>query len=406
MTLVRLGHLTHWTFLGAACLLALGWLWQALQWIRFGPTLPDLTRLPAASPQPAAGDQPQLTVIVPACNEQASIQTTLRSLLGSTGIRLQVIAVNDRSTDQTGALIDSLAADFASAASPHSLQVLHIAQLPPGWLGKPHALASAAALAQSDWLLFTDGDLVFAPQALSLALGYAQADQTDHLILMPDWILKSFGERAMHGAMHALSCWTLHLWRVADPKARDFLGVGAFNLLRRSTYEALGGFASLRMEVLEDVRLGWRLKRAGFRQRVVLGPGLAAVRWSQGAWGVVRNLEKNLFALYRFSVPVTLAACFGVALQIVLPLAALATAGPARLAGLVTLAAITAIYLASARVTRVPPAYVLVYPFAWALFLFAMLRSMTLALVRGGVTWRGTLYPLAELRKSAGSHWN
>jgi len=215
--------------------------------------------------------------------------------------------------------------------------------------------------------------------------------------------MKSFGERAMHGAMHALSCWTLHLWRVADPGARDFLGVGAFNLIRRSTYQALGGFESQPMEVLEDLRLGWRLKRAGFRQRVVLGPELAAVRWSHGAWGVVRNLEKNLFALYRFSVPVTLAACFGVALQIVLPLAAIA--GPARLAGLVTLAAIAAIYLAAARLTRVPPAYFLVYPFAWVLFLFAMLRSMTLALVRGGVTWRGTLYPLAELRKAAGSHW-
>ena len=396
-------HLAHWTFLTAAWLHALGWLWQALQWLRFGPTLPDLTRFPAAWPLPTDDNQPQLTVIVPACNEQTSIQTTLRSLLGSTGIRLQVIAVNDRSTDQTGPLMDHLAADFAATASPHSLQVLHITHLPAGWLGKPHALATAAALAQSDWLLFTDGDVVFAPQTLSLALGYAQADHADHLVLMPDWTMKSFGERAMHGAMHALSCWTLHLWRVADPGARDFLGVGAFNLIRRSTYQALGGFESQPMEVLEDLRLGWRLKRAGFRQRVVLGPELAAVRWSHGAWGVVRNLEKNLFALYRFSVPVTLAACFGVALQIVLPLAAIA--GPARLAGLVTLAAIAAIYLAAARLTRVPPAYFLVYPFAWVLFLFAMLRSMTLALVRGGVTWRGTLYPLAELRKAAGSHW-
>ena len=395
-------------FLGFVWLLALGWLWQLWQWLSNFPSLVDLTQIPHES-LPAlpvdSGDTPQLTVIVPACNEEVSIEATLRSLLASEEIRLQILAVDDRSTDRTGEIMEQVAAEASTVSIRHTLQVLHIRELPSGWLGKPHALATAAQSAQSEWILCTDADVLFAPRAASLALGYALAVQADHLILMPDWTMKSHGEAAMHGALHALSTWTLRLWRVADPAARDSLGVGAFNLIRRSAYEALGGFAALRMEVLEDLRFGRMLKRSGYRQRVVLGPGLAAVRWSRGAWGVVRNLEKNLFALYRYNIVLTLFACLGLAVQITLPLAAIIAGGTTRLAGIVTYTAIAGLYVASRKVTRVPPVYVLVYPLAASLFLFAMLRSMILVLVRGGVIWRGTLYSLKDLRANTGRFW-
>ncbi len=389
-----------------AWLFALGWLWQALQWLLHGSELPDLTRLPLPRlPDPIPGAY-HLTVVVPACNEESSIAQTLRSLLSSQDIRLQIIAINDRSTDSTGQIIDQVAAEFAMSSSPHSLQALHITELPAGWLGKPHALALGAQRSTTPWILFTDGDVSFDAHALVRALAYAESEEADHLVLMPDWVMGSPGECAMHGAMHAIAGWTLRMWKVADPTARDFLGVGAFNLLRRSAYDALGGFESLRMEVLEDVRLGWRVKRAGYRQRLALGPGLARVRWSHGAWGVVRNLEKNLFSLYRFRVLLATMAIAGVAVQIALPLVALAVGGAPRLAAVAIGVALLVVYSRSAHITRVPPGYVLLYPFAAALFLFAMVRSMALALIRGGVTWRGTLYPLAELRKAAGPFWN
>lgn len=380
-----------------------------MQWIGNLSKVLDLTRLARSAPPPLApGDAglPQLTVIVPACNESVSIAATLGSLLASRGVRLQILAVNDRSTDETGKIMEEIAAQALHQNPDITLQVIAIATLPEGWLGKPHALHTAARLAQSDWLLFTDGDVVFAPDALALALRYAVTERADHLVLMPDWTLKSHGEAAMLGAMHALSVWTMRLWRVADPRARDFIGVGAFNLIRRSAYEQVGGFEALRMEVLEDLRLGWKVKRAGYRQRVVFGPGLAAVRWAKGAWGVVHNLEKNLFALYRFQVGRTLLICLGLAIQIFLPLAALIVGGWARAGAMVMYAAVAGIYVASRGVTRVRPWYVLVYPVAATLFLFAMLRSMTLALVRGRVLWRGTFYSLKELRAHAGAFWN
>lgn len=394
-----------WIFPTLTWLLAFGWLWQLVQWLLHFPELDDLNRISLQYLPDWGADSPQLTVVVPACNEESSIAATLRSLLNSEGIRLQIIAVNDRSTDSTGEIIDAVAEQYRPTAGIHTLQLIHIKELPLGWLGKPHAVSTAAALAEAEWILFTDGDVLFAPPAANLALRYALEKKTDHLVLMPDWTMKSVGEAAMHGAMHALSTWTLRLWRVADPKAKDFLGVGAFNLVRRDVYKELGGFASLRMEVLEDVRFGWKLKRAGYRSRVVLGPGLAAVRWSEGAWGVVRNLEKNLFSLYRFNVPITVFACLGLAVQIVWPIAAIVHGGWARWGGFAVYAAIAGLYGVSSKVTRVRPVYVVLYPLAASLFLFAMVRSMTLALVRGGVKWRGTLYSLKELRSNAGRFW-
>lgn len=411
---MSVAFIVGWLIPGIGWLLAIGWYWQALGWILHVDELVDLNRLPSRylqdfshSVRPTKNG-PQLAVIVPACNEQASVEATLRSLLASEGIRLQILAVDDRSTDETGNIMERLGAEFAATSgneSGHSLQILHIEELPRGWLGKPHALATAARLAQAEWLLFTDGDVLFAPPALALALHYSINERADHVVLMPDWTTKTYGEAAMHGAIHALSSWTLRLWRVADPRARDFLGIGAFNLVRKSTYEALGGFESLRMEVLEDLRFGWTVKRAGYRQRVVLGPGLAAVRWSHGAWGVVRNLEKNLFALYRYNTPVAVLACMGLALQIVWPLAAIAVGGWSRVAGIAVYLAIALVYVASRKVTRVPVGYVVAYPFAAGLFLFAVLRSTVLALVRRGVIWRGTRYSLRELRAHAGRFW-
>ena len=395
----------HWGFAASVWLLALGWFWQAWLWWRNLDSVVDINYFNFIYLRGLSESSPQLTVVVPACNEQDSIAATLRSLLASEGLRLQIVAVNDRSTDETGARMENVRQQFLNKNIDHSLDVIHIKELSCGWLGKPHALATGAAQAQAEWILFTDGDVLFAPEALARALQYAIAERADHLVVMPDWITGTRGEAAMHGAMHALTTWTMRLWQVNDPAAKAFLGVGAFNLVRRGAYEDLGGFRALQMEVLEDLRLGWMVKRAGMRQRVVLGPGLVSVRWAHGAWGVVRNLEKNLFALHRYSTALTLLSCAGLAAQIAWPLLGLIAGGWARAGGAAIFVAIAAVYAVSRRVTRVPVGYVVVFPLAAGVFLFALVRSMTLALWRGGVVWRGTLYSLRELRAHAGRFW-
>jgi glycosyltransferase involved in cell wall biosynthesis len=398
-------HLAWLAFEGMCWLLAAAWLVQAWLVVRGMPLLPDLTEIESALPTIEPSDGPNVTVVVPACNEEATIEATVQSLMASEGLRLQVIAVDDRSTDRTGQRMDALADAWQAGAGQHTLEVIHIRELPQGWLGKPHAMAMAAERARAPWILFTDGDVLFAPWALELALRQTQAVRSDHLILVPTLILKSVGERAMLAAMQVLSQWTIRLWRVANPKAKDFIGVGGFNLIRREAYEKVGGFESLRMEVLDDLRLGWKVKRAGMRQHVALGPGLVRIRWIEGALAVVRLTEKNGFAVYRYRVGLTLLAAAGLALDAALPLAALVAGGWTALAGVLTYAAIAAVYAANRRVTQVSAWHAALFAPAVAVVTYAFLRSAVLTRARGGVKWRGTLYPLRELRRFAGRGW-
>jgi glycosyltransferase involved in cell wall biosynthesis len=398
-------YLAWLAFEGMCWLLAAAWLVQAGLVARGMPTLPDLTKMGDELPAVAAGAGPDVTVVVPACNEEATIVATLQSLLASTGVGLQVIAVDDRSTDGTGACMESVAAEWRSSGGAHTLEVIHVQELPQGWLGKPHAMAIAAERARAPWLLFTDGDVLFVPNAMELALRQAQAVRADHLILVPTLILKSAGERAMLAAMQVLSQWTIRLWRVANPKAKDFMGVGGFNLIRHDAYRQVGGFEALRMEVLDDLRLGWKVKRAGLRQHVALGPGLVRIRWIEGSLAVVRLVEKNGFAVYRFRLGLTLLACIGLALHAVFPVVAMIVGGWTALAGVLTYAGIAMVYEGNRRVTQVSAWHAVLFAPAVAVVIIAFLRSALLTLTRGGVMWRGTLYPLSELRRAAGRGW-
>ncbi len=387
-------------------MLALGWLWHAVAALRGMPRLPYLaaqaeTAIPLRSPSEGR----HLSVVVPACNEESAIEATLRSLLASTGLQLEIIAVDDRSTDRTGQLMDEVAAEAAANKLPHRLHVVHISELPAGWLGKPHAMAVGAQRATAPWVLFTDGDVLFHSQALELALREALAANADHLILVPTLIMKTIGERAMLAAMQALSQWTIRLWKVADPRARDFVGVGGFNLVRREVYEKVGGFEALRMEVLDDLRFGWRVKRAGFSQHVAFGPGLVRIRWIEGALSVIDLVEKNGFALYRYRTGLAGLACMGLAVQAVLPIAALAFGGWTMAAGAMTYVAIGLVYAANRRITQVSPWMAFLFAPAAAIVTLALLRSMILAMVRRGIDWRGTRYSLHELRRHAGRGW-
>jgi len=398
-------HLAWQAFEGVCWLLAAAWLVQAALVLRGMPRLPDLTEIASTLPELECGARPDVTVVVPASNEEATIEATLRSLLASAGVRLQVIAVDDRSTDDTGARMDRVAEEWQASSGLHTLEVKHVQELAQGWLGKPHAMALAAKRAQAPWILFTDGDVFFAPSALQLALRQAQAVRADHLILVPTLILKTVGERAMLAAMQTLSQWTIRLWRVSNPKAKDFIGVGGFNLIRRAAYEKVGGFDALRMEVLDDLRLGWTVKRAGLRQHVALGPWLVRIRWIDGALAVVKLVEKNGFAIYRYRIGLTLLACVGLALHVIVPLAALAAGGWMMLAGVLTYAGIAMVYESNRRMTQVSAWHAVLFAPAVAVVIYAFVRSMVLTLARRGVTWRGTLYPLSELRRAAGRDW-
>ncbi|HEY5255607.1 MAG TPA: glycosyltransferase, partial [Acidobacteriaceae bacterium] len=249
----------HGRFLFAifAWIIAAAWLSRVIPALWMLPRVPNLLRDSFAAP----ATWPSVTVVVPAKDEAIAIQRSLRSLVDCDYPNLQVVAVDDRSTDATGHLMDELA---ASPDSRGRLRVLHVTELPDGWLGKPHAMVLAADGATSDWLLFTDADVIFDPRAIRLAIQFAEQSRGDHMVLYPTLILRGIAEKMLIGFFQSVSALAGRPWKIADPKAtKDYIGVGAFNLIRRPVYEALGGYAELRMEVLEDMRLGFRAKREG-----------------------------------------------------------------------------------------------------------------------------------------------
>ncbi len=388
-------------FAGFAWLIAAAWLWRVLPALRMLPSVPNLLEQKYLADDPAK--LPSLTVIVPAKDEAAAIERCLRSLLASEYRDLRVVAIDDRSTDDTGRLMDKVAAE---PAAQNRLRVLHVTELPGGWLGKPHAMALAASGADSDWLLFTDADVIFAPDALGRAVAFANESGADHFVLYPTLILHGWAERMLIAFFQSVSALAGRPWKISDPKSkRDYIGVGAFNLIRRSVYESLGGYTELRMEVLEDMRLGYRVKRAGYAQRVAFGKDLIRIRWAESALGILNNLSKNLFAVFRFRPALVVGACIGMALFCLTPFAALAFPGGPRWAGIVTLISLLLLNLRYARLTDISSVYLILFPVATLMFLWTLLRSMILVLWRGGVLWRGTLYPLKELRRQAGPLW-
>lgn len=376
-----------------AWIVAIGWIYKVVEASLGMPRIPDLLdehydRLPEGTPT--------LTVIVPGRNEERDVTTCLESLLAQDYSNVEIVAVDDRSTDATGTLMDTLA-----AAHPRQLSVIHIEELPPEWLGKTHAMAVAAAESRSKWVLFTDADILFRADALRRSLVYAVESGADHLVTLPTPVIRRWDEGMVLGFFQIFGMWGARPWKIADPKARlDAIGVGAFNLVRRDAYEQIGGFKALRMEIVEDIGLGRRIKAAGLAQRIAFAQGLVRVHWAAGAWGLVEVLTKNLFAAFRFNVLPALGACLWLAAFCVAPVLGLLVRGT-RLPALLTLFAIGWTYRLYGRVSGISSWQALLSPFGALLFLYALLRSIVTTLRQGGVVWRGTFYPLATLRRFA-----
>jgi glycosyltransferase involved in cell wall biosynthesis len=411
------GELWRDTLQWGAWALALAWLIKSSNAIRYLPEVPNLTGVEwDVEPE----GTPSLAVVVPARNEAENIAATLDSLLASDYAGLKIIAVNDRSTDATGTIMDTYAVvarrpqvSKARPGAPGSvvnetasvvheagrLQVVHIEELTEGWLGKVFALSVATERSESEYVLYTDADVLFSPSILRRAVAHAEATQADHLVVLPTMLVKTWGEGMVIGFCQIFGMWASRLWKVNDPQSRrDLIGVGAFNLVRRSALEELGGWLPQRMSVVEDITLGRRMKAARMRQRVAFAPGLVLVHWAKGARGVVEGMTKNLFSLFNFQPLLLLWACGWVGALFLLPLAGLLWWSTMPAAA-IALCSIGAAYRTMGEISQIDAQYAWLYPLGAMAFIGAMLRSMVVVLGQGGVVWRGTHYALDQLRQ-------
>ena len=362
--------------------------WLAAGWICWR----GWKRLPRLESDGPTGPYPPLSVIVPARNEAMALPRSIPSLIGQAYPDLEVIVLDDRSTDGTDQVLQSFA-----GVSPR-LQMIRIEALPEGWLGKTHALWIGSKRARGDWLLFTDGDVIFHPECLKIAVAYAETHQVDHLVVIPRVDAEGFWEPVLVSCFGLLFGLALRPWQATDPRSSAFIGIGAFNLIRRSAYLAIGTHSALANAVVDDLELGRRVKQAGLRQAAVRGEEQVRVRWQVGLSGVVSGLEKNAFAGMRYSPVRTATTILTLAALGILPFVG-ATLGPARYLWGVAACAVCTLQATHARRAALPVWSALLHPLAIVVLIYAISRSTFLALRRGSVEWRGTSYPLASLRR-------
>jgi hypothetical protein len=374
--------------IGAVGLLA--WFVRALQSQRFAGRALRLGR-----ERPGGADSlPRLSIVVPARNEEAAVEQAMRTLLAVDYPDVEILAVDDRSTDRTGAILDGLAAE-----SPR-LRVLHVRELPAGWLGKNHALHLGARRASGEYILFTDADVHFEPTALRRAVRAAVDRGLDHLVLLPEVVVQGFWETLFVTYFATGFVFIFLPWKVADPRSKVYVGVGAFNLVRREAYRRAGGHAALPMDVVDDLKLGKRLRESGARQEYGFSDGLVRVRWAVGLQGMVDALTKNMFAALGFRVASALSLTLTMLLLVAWPGVGLLVGpwGP-RLLCAGALASMVWMVRTVRPVLRGSPLYALAFPVAALLMTYTICRSVSRTYRQGGVVWRGTLYPLEELRK-------
>jgi glycosyltransferase involved in cell wall biosynthesis len=342
----------------------------------------------------ADADWPEVTIVVPARNEQSALRPALSSLLKLDYPNLRIVAVDDRSTDQTGPIMDELA-----AADPR-LQVIHLTDLPPGWLGKNHASFLGASQTRSPWILFTDADVLFHADALKVTIDAAEQRGLHHLVLVPGHVHGGFWENLMVLTFGLVVFLHYKPWLARIPSRGHFIGLGAFNLVSRKAYEAVGTHKSLAMEVADDLKLGKRIKQHGFRQDVFDGRFLATVRWQVGLRGVVRGMTKNAFAGLDYSLLRALTASASFITMCLLPYVfAILAPGYARLGFIAALCLLHGVFFFVVWANRLNPLLSCLLPVSLAVFLFAVWRSVIITCRNRGVRWRGTFYPLDDLRR-------
>jgi cellulose synthase/poly-beta-1,6-N-acetylglucosamine synthase-like glycosyltransferase len=368
---------------------ALFWIVLLLQSIRHVGAMRKLEAEPTTEPP---SGWPTLAILFAGRNEEAVVESAARSMVALDYPRFEVVAVDDRSTDATGAILDRLSDEL-----PH-LRVVHITELPTDWLGKCHALQTAADAATANWLLFTDADVIYEPSALRRAVALAERESLDHLTLAPDTVTETFGERTFMAMFCLMFAITTPPWSVADRRRRAAMGVGAFNLVRADTFRAVGGFGRIRLSIDDDMKLGKLLKWCGYRTLAVLGTRCVSVRWQSGLWNMIRGIEKNFFAALDFRPELVLTGSSVMIAIGIMPHIGLFV-GPwwTRLLCALGIAA-AARLLTDWAPARVRWYHVLALPFGAAALLFALWRSTWLTLNRQGVSWRDSFYPLALLR--------
>lgn len=379
-------------FHGASAVLLLATTLATLFHLRWVRRLPSWIELNGRDTKPLLGAPPiRCSTVIAARDEEARIEGTVRHLQSQRDVELEIIVVDDRSTDGTGTILRRL------AEKDPRVRVKRVDTLPEGWLGKCHACHTGAESATGDWILFTDADCWLKPDVVARALRVAEQEGADHITLTPGVSPVTLPARAWHlSFLMSVGSW---ISRVNRDRPKAHLGVGAFNLVRTAAYRQSGGYQALRLTVVDDVKLGLLLHRVGKRTRGYIGGEDVECHWGRTVRGMIKIMEKNFFAAADFRLG---------AVSLAIPLAALvflgAVTGPfaGTVAGVLAGLAMLSLAVPAAVLARRLGwsfAAAAVTPFVYPALFYAVLNSTWVTLRQGGIRWRETFYPLNALRR-------
>ena len=335
----------------------------------------------------------KVSIIIPARNEERNIREALQSMLQQDYGNLEFIIVNDRSTDNTGAILAQMEKEHPR------LQVHTVTTLPPGWLGKNHALQYGAERATGEIVLFTDADVVMQPDTIARAVSYLYDNQIDHLCIMPAIRISSrlMGIFIMtFGIFFSLYAMP---WRAAKPDSTKYIGIGGFNMIRASVYRAIGMHQPIALRPDDDMKLGKLVKKNGYHQRLLHGESHLAVEWYSSVGELIEGLMKNAFAGVDYSV---MAIVLFTVLQMTFSLwpfiALLVTQGWVLIVNISIVLSMLALCVVTGREQSLSRWYSIGLPLGILMFIYILWRAMILNIKNDGITWRGTHYALAALK--------
>ncbi|WP_184551014.1 glycosyltransferase [Mucilaginibacter sp. FT3.2] len=340
---------------------------------------------------PVINNPPSLVIIIPVRNEEEDLEKALSSICHINYQNHRVIVVNDRSTDRTAQILLGFAARYPQ------LSVTTLTSLPDGWLGKNNALYRGYLDSTEEWILFADADIVFHPDAINKAVGYAVQNKLDHLSILPELVSPSAILNSVFATFSIMLMIHMKPWDAKKPKSKAFVGIGAFNLVRRTAYEQMGTHTRIRLRPDDDLRLGMLIKAEGLRQDILAGSGYVCLEWYKNLKQFGNGILKNSFAIANYQLVQSIGNAIGILTSVALPMPVMFIFGTTEIR---LMACVVLLFHVLYMAVVLPNKwwYAFVIPFAGFYMVWFTLKSALLTLKQGGIYWRDSFYPLNVLK--------
>lgn len=340
---------------------------------------------------------PKVSLIIPVCNEAQTVEKAAHSLFSMNYPEIEFIFVNDRSTDDTGLVLARL------ATAEKRMKIITISHLPVGWLGKVHAFKKGLEIASGEWILFSDADVHYNEFSLKKALSYSYNNKLDFLAVLPSIVGGTLFVRILLAQVIHYMTFLVNFSKISDPEYKGAIAHGAFMLVRTSIYKKSKGLEALKMEVLDDVGFAVEMKRAGAKIAILSGLDEIEFEWYSSTKGFINGFEKNGFASMQYSIILLSLAVLGMSLFFLGY-----TIFPIMTHSVIYMSFVWSSLIIYLLITQISLKKIIKIPF-WGVFLFTVnilflpyvvARSAVKCLKQQGIYWRGTFYPLAELKKA------